>query len=196
MTAGRPRKISPEEALEKAMILFWTKGYDATSISDLVAETGMVKASLYKNFGDKKELYQHALSHYFHSKSAPWVRGLLQSDAPVKETIFRYLNNIADGTLNGENPLGCFLVNTSVECAVTCPEIAEMGAEFHEARRHAFTGYFQNTIDQGKLKTDHSAEELAEYYSDQTLVLANLAKAGGDRKRYDNYIKIAMAVLD
>lgn len=196
MTVGRPRKISPDDALEKAMILFWKKGYDATSISDLVEETGMVKASLYKNFGDKKELYGHALSHYHNSKSVPWITNLLQPDQPVKETIRRYLNNIADGSLTGNNPLGCLLVNTSVECAVTSPELGELSQNFHEERRHAFIDYFEKVIENGNLKTSHSAEELAEYYSDQTLVLASLAKAGGDRKRYDNYIKIALAVLN
>ncbi len=196
MPAGRPRKVAPEEALEKAMKLFWRKGYDATSISDLVEETGMVKASLYKVFRDKKGLYEQALGHYNDNLSVPWINGLLQSKSSVKETIKRYLTDIANASLNAERPSGCFMVNTSVECASTAPDLGNLSSGYHDIRRQAFLKYFQDAIQKGKIEARYTPEELAEFFSDQTILLASLAKAGADRKRYDTYVKMAMEILD
>ena len=63
--AGRPRKAEPQVALAAAMNAFWEKGFEATSMSDLTEATGLHKASLYKTFGDKHQLFVSALKLYF-----------------------------------------------------------------------------------------------------------------------------------
>ena len=74
---GRPREFDPEVALERALEAFWTHGYDATSITDLLDATGLAKGSLYKGFGDKKHLFTLALDAYLADANS----GLAECDA-------------------------------------------------------------------------------------------------------------------
>ena len=64
MSVGRPKAFSPEEALRAALMVFWRKGYDATSVGDLVQATGLGRQSLYNEFGDKKQLFTKTIKNY------------------------------------------------------------------------------------------------------------------------------------
>lgn len=87
---ARPREFDQDKALEEAMHVFWEKGFEAASLSDLTARMGIQRPSLYSAFGDKKGLFEAALRKYTSSHAA-YVRGSLHKHSSVKEAFRSFL---------------------------------------------------------------------------------------------------------
>ena len=77
---SRPLSISREESLDRALLLFWERGYDLTSISDLSAVLGVGPSSIYNSFGSKDGLFQQALARYMETYAAPAMERLATDD--------------------------------------------------------------------------------------------------------------------
>jgi TetR/AcrR family transcriptional regulator, copper-responsive repressor len=103
---GRPKKFSREEVLEKAMPVFWTRGFSDTSLQDLERATGVNKSGLYTEFRDKEDLFVACLRHYLESQAK---RGLLTREPLGWENVESFLKN---GPLNKGEQKGCFAVNS------------------------------------------------------------------------------------
>ncbi len=109
MARGRPREFDTEKAIAQAMRLFWRKGYEGTSLSDLTAELGITRPSLYAAFGDKQALFLQVLDRY-DSETARFIEPAL--NAPTARAL-------AEGLLYGacafhsdaKNPPGCLMVH-------------------------------------------------------------------------------------
>ncbi|TQV66287.1 TetR/AcrR family transcriptional regulator [Exilibacterium tricleocarpae] len=111
----RPIAFEPEEKLHTAMLLFWRKGYAATSLADLVAGLGINRFSIYNTFGDKRTLFQQALQRYrrqvFEASIEP-----LQAPARGLVCLRDYLDTLGERLLTpGFGELGCLLQNTALE---------------------------------------------------------------------------------
>lgn len=100
---GRPKNFIREDVIQKAMNVFWLKGYSATSLSDLTEATGLNKKSLYNEFGNKEELFEIALSEYNKLK-APQIE-VLQKEPLGKSNVQEYLDLLGRST----NIKGCLL---------------------------------------------------------------------------------------
>ncbi len=114
---ARQREFNKEQALEAAMEVFWSKGFEAASLSDLTAEMGIQRPSLYAAFGDKKELFESALRRY-NTWHASRIRNLLQQEESVISSfrhLFQQIGASADEHINRHR--GCFCINTMVELA-------------------------------------------------------------------------------
>lgn len=195
MARGRPRKIDPQQALDTAMKVFWEKGYDGTSMNDLVAATGMAKPGLYAAFGDKENLYTKALSHYFNDLGSPLMNDLCTSTDPLKAVLLRFFNKITEATMGREYPSGCFVVNSIVECCARPPALEALGRSFDEQRRTVFHKRFQAALENGELPPEADATALADFYSAQVLALAVMGRAGTDRDTINRFITVVMSVL-
>jgi AcrR family transcriptional regulator len=195
MSRGRPRKLNPNDVLDSAMRLFWEKGYDATSMNDLVSTTGMAKPGLYANFGDKEELYTKALDYYFNTLGKPIIDDLVHSTDPTEVVIKRLLDNITRFVIDKSNPTGCFVVNSMVECANKPKALEELARRFDAERRKAFVTRFQNAAKNNELPTNADPEALAEFFAAQILALAVMGRGGANQENLDRFINIAMSVL-
>jgi TetR/AcrR family transcriptional repressor of nem operon len=115
---ARQREFNKEQALEAAMEVFWSKGFEAASLSDLTAEMGIQRPSLYAAFGDKKELFESALRRY-NTWHASRIRNLLlqQEESVISSFrhLFQQIGASADEHINRHR--GCFCINTMVELA-------------------------------------------------------------------------------
>lgn len=113
---ARPREFDEDRVIEVLTRVFWEKGYEATSMQDLVKATGLLKGSLYGAFGDKKALYMKALAHYdkTHIQSAV---DMLSGNASVEEKISNLFNAVIEGVQKGVFAGGCLLCNASMEMA-------------------------------------------------------------------------------
>ena len=119
---GRPRKFDETEILQKVMKLFWNNGYEGTGMSDIIATTGLAKGSLYKAFGNKKNLYLQAMNLYEQQYVDTASNALTDNQDPIKR-IKEFLSSpIKASNLVGENN-GCFLCNASADRADLDPEI-------------------------------------------------------------------------
>lgn len=110
------KSFDEQSAIENAMLVFWEKGYEATSISNLIESTGINRGSLYNAFGGKRQLFTLALLKYDGETRRPFLAQLEALDNPklAFKTLF---DALVQQVKTDAQPKGCFLVNTSIEIA-------------------------------------------------------------------------------
>ena len=111
---GRKKNFDEAEVLEEALNLFWEKGYQGTSVQDLVDRLGINRASLYDTWGDKHNLYLKTLEKYRQSTSS-WLLEQIRSDQSPFDIIKTLLFNTVEESQSDEQKKGCFLVNAATE---------------------------------------------------------------------------------
>jgi len=122
---ARPREFDEEEALRKAMEVFWTKGLGATSLTDLTDAMDLSRSSLYATFGDKERLFARALDLYMGDISAERVR-ILRYAASVRDGLRDYFEHHIRVALDPRTPAGCLVVNTALEMNALPRHVAEV----------------------------------------------------------------------
>ena len=110
----RPREFDPETALEQAVAVFWEKGYEATSVQDLVDRMGVNRCSIYNTFGDKHELFLKALQHYGNKMRAEGPPAQLARSDEGLQAIRDYFAAAIDHFVSPDGVHGCFVINTAV----------------------------------------------------------------------------------
>lgn len=113
---GRPREFDDTEMLRKIMKLFWKGGYEGVSLSAIMRETGLQKASLYAAFGDKRALYLKALTQYHEDVVAGAARALDDASRPALDRVEAFLGAPLDAARLDDRS-GCFLCNASADQA-------------------------------------------------------------------------------
>ena len=106
---GRPRSFDEEEALERAIQVFWAKGYDGATIDDLVAGMGVPRPSLYATFGDKRALFMRCLQRYAEHKGAGVVKALL-GPGDVRGAVGRLLRFAVESATQEGSARGCLII--------------------------------------------------------------------------------------
>ena len=118
---GRPREFDEDKALAKIMDVFWEKGFEGTSMSDLETATGLRKGSLYAAFGDKRAMYRKSVALYGRTAIDESVAVLTGVDAPERR-IGKFLQAPIDAVAVANDQRGCFLCNASIDQAAVDPE--------------------------------------------------------------------------
>lgn len=119
------KQFDVNSALSRAMHAFWARGYEATSMQDLVAATGVNRASLYATYGDKRALFLKALRKYDTEVRAYTLEQLAKTVEPQTAVATLFDTFIAQ-TLSPDTNCGCFMVNTTLELSSHDPEVAEI----------------------------------------------------------------------
>ena len=195
MSRGRPRKIDPNLALDKAMNVFWEKGFDGTSMSELVVATEMAKPGLYANFGDKEELFGKALSHYFDNVGSPLLTKFGDSTGSIKSDLGNLLRETLEGVLSGENPTGCFVVNSMIECPNKSQSLQELTQEIDEKRRKIFHKRFIYAFEKGEFSNQENIKDLSDYYAAQMLVIGLMTRAGAEKSMIEDFIETTLKLM-
>ena len=187
---GRPREFDTDTALEKAMRLFWAKGYEGTSVGDLTETLGISRPSLYAAFGDKQSLFRAALERYA-SGPAGYVAAALGKPT-ARKVAEHLLRGAADLQANTRNPGGCLTVNGGVACG----DEAEPVRQALSAHRTAGVGLlrrrFEQAKAQGDLPKDSDPAALARFLAAVVYGMAVLASGGASRKELEQIIRAAM----
>lgn len=157
---GRPREFDPEIALDAAMQAFWAKGYQATSLSDLMEATGLHKGSLYQAFGDKHSLFIQALKRYLSDMRRMKSKMIAQAATPLEgiRAVAHGMLDIADGDCSC--PRGCMAINTLVELAPYDAEVQEVMNDHIQRMRSSFAEVVARGQEAGQIRTDKSAAEI------------------------------------
>ena len=113
MSRGRPREFDRTEALNKAMKVFWQKGYTATSMNDLYEAMGIKSPSLYAAFGSKEDLYEEVLQHYEQSV-APVIWGHMSTEPSPHQAVWLWLERSAEVLTRTDMPHGCMVTLSAV----------------------------------------------------------------------------------
>ncbi|WP_289137200.1 TetR/AcrR family transcriptional regulator [uncultured Brevibacillus sp.] len=191
----RPREFNEEQALHAAMEVFWEKGYEATSLSDLTAKMGIQRPSLYAAFGDKKELFEATLRKYNQSH-ASYVRARLQSVPSVKEAFHAFFAGIvAEGYEEGPSR-GCFCLNVMVELAPHDAKFEELTREHQTYLAAIFQEIIERGMRSGELGNHVRAKALAQTLVVSMIGLTTLMKSRPDRTFADNAVATIIAFLE
>jgi AcrR family transcriptional regulator len=146
---GRPREFCVDNALARALEVFWSKGYDGASLNDLTEAMGINRPSMYAAFGNKEELFKKALDLYEREKMAYIGKALDQQTArEVAETMLRGAIETACG---GDQPHGCLRVINSVACSPEAGSIRQEIMERGKAGRAALVARFERAKSEGDL---------------------------------------------
>jgi TetR/AcrR family transcriptional regulator, transcriptional repressor for nem operon len=192
---ARHKEFDRDEALHKAMEVFWARGYEATSVRDLVAHTGVNRQSLYDTFGDKHGLYLQALDRYQEVESRKLFE-LLEGRGPVKKALRELFAGVVEGSLCDKERRGCFMNNAMSELAGRCKATGEKTCRNMAAVEDALYRALLRGKKNGELKDVREPRAVARflYSSFQGLVL--MAKATQDRKTLEDIVRVTLSVLD
>ena len=198
MSAGRRREFDKQEALDKAMRVFWESGYAGSSVSDLTTALGINKPSLYAAFGNKEQLFRSAVDHYMADYGAPlWQRLLEPADAPLAERIKAYLYGIADLVSAKDSPQGCLFVKSSCEAGShAMPEdIANALLAQAKATEKRLTVFLTEERSRGNLAAGAETKQLARYLLSVMYGFGVLVKNGGTRRSLRSVADLAASVI-
>ncbi|GAA4587161.1 TetR/AcrR family transcriptional repressor of nem operon [Actinoplanes octamycinicus] len=154
---GRNKEFDVADALDRAMRLFWQRGYAATSMADLVAATGVARAGLYATFGGKHELYLKALDAYATARD-PAVVARLAGPGPALPAVFALINDYASAD---EGRTGCFVVNSAIERLPADAAAALTVEASWSALEAALTSAFSRARSAGELRASTDPAALA-----------------------------------
>lgn len=178
-------------ALEKVMYVFWSKGYEASSISDLTKATGINKSSLYNSFGDKEALFRQSIKRYEQD------RKLLLSEfealnSPI-EAIVRFFDFVVETSTKDADKKGCFLFNTAQEIGIHSPEVASVVN--NGVREIEY--FFQRSIEVGQTRRKISTELKADLTAKLMLAaVVAIRSLGRGVYRHDELEVIARQAID
>jgi TetR/AcrR family transcriptional regulator, copper-responsive repressor len=176
---GRPRAFDREAALDKAMRLFWDRGYDATSISDLSASMGINPPSLYAAFGDKKRLFAEAVERY-QSGPGSFAKAALDRGGPARKVIATLLIDAAHAFSDPAYPHGCMVVLSATNCAKEADDVAEELRQRRIASETAIRDRIRRAAEDGEL-ADADPEALASFFTAIFQGMSIKAKDGAGR---------------
>ncbi len=154
---GRPREFDETRVLGAAMDAFWRKGYEATSLVDLTNATGLNKASLYRVFGDKHQLFMAALKNYADIEFRETTAVVSEKASPLTN-IRTVVKKITD---DAGSERGCMMINSMVELAPHDPEVKQLLKRFGEQRLQAITGMIVRAQAVGEIRPELDANKLA-----------------------------------
>jgi TetR/AcrR family transcriptional repressor of nem operon len=176
MVLGRPRQFNRNEALEAALDVFWTHGFEATSITDLIESMGINRGSLYDTFGDKESLFAEALAHYGRGGMVTIATALKAHRSPLK-SLRGFLTQMAE-RLCAQPCRGCLLTNTAVELAPHNPTIAKVVAAHLQEMERLFCDVIKRAIQAGELDKTLKPKIAARFLVTLFQGMVVMAKAG------------------
>lgn len=160
-TRGRPSEFNHEQALEKALMVFWSRGYEGASMTELTEAMGINRPSLYAAFGNKEELFSKALSRYM-SGPVAYVAEAMQ-EPTAKQVAKKFLTRSAEFLTNESTPRGCMIAIGGLFSGEGCERVKQELILYRQAYEKALRERFELAKSQNDLKPDVNAETLAKY---------------------------------
>ncbi|MBC7846313.1 MAG: TetR/AcrR family transcriptional regulator [Flavobacterium sp.] len=192
---ARLRVFNEDDALDKAIEIFWNKGYNGTSAQDLVTYLGLSRSSLYDTFGDKRSLFLRALQHY-QQQSFDEITSLLVKSEDIKETIKQIFERVIVESLQDKITKGCFMVNTTVELGIHDNDIADIVEKNRQSMEDIFLFTVQKGQDLGQISKSNDARALARFIFNNYSGIRVLARSGGTPKEvFEDIVKVILSVF-
>ncbi|WP_225823334.1 TetR/AcrR family transcriptional regulator [Streptomyces naphthomycinicus] len=190
-TRGRPRSFDRATALEKALMAFWERGYEATSVSDLTRIMGIGAPSLYAAFGDKRSLFDEVVQVYAGTHGAFGDRALAE-EPTAREAIARMLREAAAEYTDPAHPYGCLIVHAAINC--TSPEVEALLRERRNANIAGLEARIRADVTAGLLPAGTDAAALARHAGAMIQGMSQQARDGARREELEALAEIAMAI--
>jgi TetR/AcrR family transcriptional regulator, transcriptional repressor for nem operon len=186
--------FNEEEALQKATILFWLKGYNGTSMDELTKATGLSRSSIYNSFGTKHNLFIKCLNYYKQNQYAHITLSLHKANTPLKkiQLIFRIA---IDDLIKDKDNKGCLIINTTAELA----NLENKIAVFVKKNMEDFENLFQQLIKDGQqigeINKTLSPLAAARHLYNCLVGLKIIAQITNDKRTLEDIAKVSLSVL-
>ena len=186
---GRPRSFDRDEALERAMEVFWKQGFEGASLNDLTDAMGINPPSLYAAFGDKEHLFLEAVERYEAKRGdeCPYA------DAPTaREAIEQLLTYAATEFTHASSPRGCLMVMAATTSSASSPRLQAALAQRRAGSRACLKARLDQGLAKGELPRGTDTAALADFYHAILAGMSLQARDGASRKTLKAIVKAAM----
>lgn len=187
---ARPREFDVDAALDRAMEVFWRKGYEGATLPDLTAAMGINRPSLYAAFGDKQALYRRALDRYA-AGPAEYVRKALAAPT-ARAAAERLLRWTIDSATDRRHPRICLFVRGALTCGEESESIRRQLGAHRAAGERAIRERFQRAQADGDVAAGADPGDLARYLITVIHGMAVQAAAGASRKELQRVARLAV----
>lgn len=191
--AGRPRTFDREEALKKAMLVFWEKGYEGATMADLVAAIGMKAPSVYAAFGNKDALFREAVELYKNKVEQGPLKALNETTSILK-ALENSLNESVK-MVSGPEASSCLIMAGAINCAPEHQEHVQHLRNLRSMYKETLKNRFIRAIEDGQLIEGTQPDALAEFYFCFIHGLALRAKDGSTKEELHSSCKFAIEAL-
>jgi TetR/AcrR family transcriptional repressor of nem operon len=193
----RHKEFDPEACLDKVMHLFWQKGYQDTSMADLVQHSGVQRYGLYETFGDKQALFQRALDWYL---STVISQRLLmferkQPDPSLAE-IKQFFEQFIEYLDYPSSALGCLICNTAIEVSSHDEIVVSRVQQYFARLRQGFARALNRAKQTGEIAESTDIPQMTEFLVGSVLGLTTYARSPAPRKDVQTYVRGIIAMLE
>ena len=190
---ARPRQFEEERAVEAAMRAFWESGYEATSTQELCEATGLGRSSIYNTFSSKHDLFTRALTLYMDARTANAVEVLEDAARPVRERLRTVLEWSV--TAPADDPVGCLVVNTTIELAPRDDDVAALLRKDQERRAAALRAAIEAGQRSGEIDAGKDAGALTHFVVATISGMRVAARGGADERTLRAIADTAMTAI-
>ncbi len=194
MSIGRPVEYSSEQVLDIAMGLFWRKGYQSTSLQELVGEMGLSRSSFYQAFGSKRQLFLSCLERYEKATTLDLItrlHGAATGREFIEDTLLWAIEEVIEGT----DPRGCLVVNTANELAQRDKQVAARVSQGFDKYRAIFLAAARRGQEDGSIRSDKESTLLANYLVTNMSGLRTMVKAGTNLEVLRGVVAMVMSAM-
>jgi TetR/AcrR family transcriptional repressor of nem operon len=191
---ARPREFDADVVLDSAIQCFWNRGYEATSVKDLIGKTGITAASLYNAFGDKRALFCAAFDQYVQGSIGERIRRC--EALPPREAIKAFFDEVLSRSLSDRERKGCMLVNSAVELAPHDAQLRKMIVIVLNRIETFFLKCVKAGQADGTITRSVPADNLARHLLGVLMGVRVLARARPEGALLEGAISAALALLN
>ena len=194
MPRGGTIQFDRTEALEAAMSLFWEKGYEATGLAELLERMGIGRQSLYNTFGDKRSLFEQALSHYYKTRITRFQQ-VIEGNASPLEGVRAILRMIESHNTSG-NGLGCLVINSIAESGAFDAEMKTLLRDKLKKLEAIFKSALARAKEANELRADTDTRALARALVSTAFGTTLMGRVGVSKAMVADVIRMNQKMLD
>ena len=191
---GRPREFEVDDVVDSLVDLFWSQGYEATSMSDIVEATGLNKSSLYNSFGSKEELFEAAVTRYVEMRQS-MLQGVLRDGDAGIEDITMFLEFVEQELAGEFGSRGCLAVNTTTELGGRDDSVITMSAGYRNEIRTSLRAALHRSAAAGEIDVN-SISHYAEMMLAFLMSLSVMARGGASSDEIKGQLTAIRALIE
>ena len=180
--AGRPREFDRDEALARARDEFWARGYEGTSMADLVSALGIASARIYAAFGSKEDLFREAVGLY-ESGEGGFASRALAEEPTARQAIERMLREAVETYTRPGRPRGCMVVSAAINLATGNDQVREWLSKRRKLQTASIIDRLKRAVSEGELAAGADPQVLGDFFTAVMHGLSVQSRDGVPKKR-------------
>ncbi len=192
---ARPQEFDRDQVVDRAVEVFWRKGFEATSIRELVEATGLNRGSLYNTFGDKAGLFEAALERYMAGAPPQHVLAAAET-GPPRQVIGEFFARLVELGASDTQRRGCLMTNPAAELAARDERVAAQVAEAMQGLEEALFRLIERGQETGEIAPWRDPRALAQFLVASAQGLLIIGKVNRNRAALEHIAEIAISNLD